>query len=207
MPSGMSLRPALTADEYAHWLPPDEASKILVAKFGDSYVARHTLLERIRGGKVRAVDQDLKEVDAQYWRAVGEDDQFWITGDLTLRVRDDVGYSSDLRFYHVRFDPNAVSAVIPPHLNKPGGVEEAPRNNPAIAANKGGRPPKSWWQDLWVEMCCQVYEGDIHPTATQADIFARMQQWVSDHDHDAGETVLKEAARKLSVALKARSET
>jgi hypothetical protein len=44
--------------------------------------------------------------------------------------------------------------------------------------NKGGAPPKPWWDDLWSEMFRQIYTGDLVPKR-QADIERAMLDWAA----------------------------
>jgi hypothetical protein len=60
----------------------------------------------------------------------------------------------------------------------------------------GGRPPKSWWDDLWAEIGKQLYEGDLKPDR-QTDIEKAMHDWITKNGHSAGETQVRERARKL----------
>jgi hypothetical protein len=107
----------LTADDVADWLTPSQAVEILESKFGKgsgSYIAKHTLLERIRGGRVRAVadqDEQLVEVGPENWSHVAEADIFWTSGDLTFKARGFHEWSA-VRFYDVRFDSQAVRAIV-----------------------------------------------------------------------------------------------
>lgn len=63
-------------------------------------------------------------------------------------------------------------------------------------ASGGGRPSKSFWEDLWAEMARQLYEGDLKPNK-QVDIENAMNNWLAKHGHSAGETQVRERARKL----------
>jgi hypothetical protein len=45
-------------------------------------------------------------------------------------------------------------------------------------------------------MCRLLYTGELIPK-TQADIEKAMHQWIDHHGHTAGETTVRERARKL----------
>jgi hypothetical protein len=77
-----------------------------------------------------------------------------------------------------------------------GGAKEEP-----LARRIEGRPPKAWWDDLWVEMCRQLYEGDLKPVR-QADIEKAMHAWLNANDHEASEMTVRTRARKLFAAIK-----
>jgi hypothetical protein len=103
----------LTAAEVAGWLTPEQAIEILAAKYGtgdDCYTAKHTLLQRLQGGRVRAASDphdELVVVGPDSWSQVKENDIFWESGDLTF-TRD----WEPVRFFDVRFEPDAVRAII-----------------------------------------------------------------------------------------------
>jgi hypothetical protein len=71
---------------------------------------------------------------------------------------------------------------------------DAPKSEPA--ANPGGRPPKTWWDDLWCEVWGQVYRGDLKPSR-QADIERAMLDWASTQRHAVSESTIKPLARKM----------
>jgi hypothetical protein len=68
-------------------------------------------------------------------------------------------------------------------------------------AAKGGRPKADWWEDLWIEICRQLYRGELIPK-TQADIERAMHQWISWHSHSAGDTTVRDRATKLWRVIK-----
>lgn len=62
--------------------------------------------------------------------------------------------------------------------------------------NKGGRPRKEWWDDLWCGVWGQIYRGELIPK-NQADVERAMLDWVSQHDQTVAESTIKPMARKL----------
>jgi hypothetical protein len=66
--------------------------------------------------------------------------------------------------------------------------------------NKGGRPPKEWWDDLWCAMWGEVYRGDFKPKS-QADIERAMMDWVLARDESVSESTLKPLARRMLTEL------
>jgi hypothetical protein len=64
----------------------------------------------------------------------------------------------------------------------------------------GGRPKADWWEDLWIEMCSQLYSGTLQPKK-QADIENAMQQWITDHGYSAAVSTTRSRARRLWPAL------
>jgi hypothetical protein len=185
----------------SHWrsFTPGLFDRTAAQRLSKSHIAKHTLLERIRGGKVKAVagqDEQLAEVGPENWGHVRETDIFWTTGDLTFSIRGHYEWKT-VRFFDVRFEPEAVRAIGPNAPKSP----DAPSVPKEAEVNKGGRPRKDWWDDFWIDICRQIYEGDLKP-ARQADLERAMLDWVSDHGYEVGETSIKNAARKLFKAWK-----
>jgi hypothetical protein len=74
----------------------------------------------------------------------------------------------------------------------------APSTGPKPPA--GGRRPAEWWDDLWIEMCRQLYCGEIQPTK-QSDLEAAMHQWLINRDKSAAISTVRGRARKLWMAI------
>ena len=68
------------------------------------------------------------------------------------------------------------------------------------AQNKGGRPPKEWWDDLWCAVWGQIYRGDFKPKS-QAEIERAMMDWVLAREESVSESTLKPLARKMFIEL------
>lgn len=81
----------------------------------------------------------------------------------------------------------------------------APVNSSGPSVPAGGRPPKSWWDDLWIDIARQLYNGDLKPVR-QADIERAMSDWVTANGHDASPSTLKPRAAKLWRALEAQDK-
>lgn len=69
----------------------------------------------------------------------------------------------------------------------------------------GGRPPASFWDDLWCSVWGQIYRGDLKPKL-QADVEKAMLQWVSAHGHEPSDSTIQLRARKLFQALQDEGE-
>jgi hypothetical protein len=48
----------LTIEQMADWISPSQAVEILKAAYNDLYLAKETLLERLRGGMVRSISEE-----------------------------------------------------------------------------------------------------------------------------------------------------
>lgn len=79
-----------------------------------------------------------------------------------------------------------------------------PKGTPKTAS-KGGRPPASYWDDLWSAMATQLYEGDLQPKR-QADIEKAMQDWASANGHEPAVSTIRDRARKLWLSLSREDE-
>lgn len=71
---------------------------------------------------------------------------------------------------------------------------------PSLQKTVGGRPPQAFWDDLLIDTIRQIYDGDWKPRSTE-EIVRRMQDWLIDKGENAGETALKERARKIKAAF------
>jgi hypothetical protein len=76
----------------------------------------------------------------------------------------------------------------------------AVKSKAAPSVPKGGRPKADWWDDLWVEICRQIYEGELIPKR-QADIERAMLEWVTNRGEDVGATTIRPRASKLWKAI------
>jgi hypothetical protein len=61
---------------------------------------------------------------------------------------------------------------------------------------KRGRPLAAWWDDLWVEMCRALYEGELKPQR-QVDIEKAMLEWTAQRGHEPSTATIRARARKL----------
>jgi len=206
---GAGFAQTVKMESKEEWISAAAALALLKPVLGE-YTAMLTIAERAHDGIVRSraarfvlKDPDKKaraeqdfDMPAEFWWARGHSalKQNWASGDFETWIRETI----HLRAYGVRFLRADIAKVIPmdmPSVAAPTGAAAAP--NPA----RGGRPKADWWDDLWVEICRQLYVGDLKPK-TQSDIERGMHQWITDHDKSAGETTIRERANKLWRAIK-----
>jgi hypothetical protein len=115
-----------TADDYiAGWLTPSQAVEILDRAYKEIGVSKRTLLERLRGGMVKAVSANstfhgsrerrevFYEIPSEDWEYVDTVDDIWITGHVTY-TRREYGRSEQtkVRHFNVRFKPENVLAIV-----------------------------------------------------------------------------------------------
>jgi hypothetical protein len=191
---------AITVEEYESWLTPTAALKKLEHLRGS---ASKAILERLRYGHIRAVARrynyrgrsgECFAVPMRIWEEAGHRvgaSSFWSTGDITLFI-------DDHRFalFSVRFDPAGLEEILSSDGQRMAPAETGRTEAQPVVTNRGGRPPKEWWSDLWVEMARQLYEGDLQPKR-QAEIEKAMADWISAEGYDASERTIRDAARKL----------
>jgi hypothetical protein len=61
--------------------------------------------------------------------------------------------------------------------------------------NKGGRPPKAFWDDFWIEFFGRIHDGDLEPKS-QADVKEAMIQILEDHNWPLDDRELDKPSRK-----------
>jgi hypothetical protein len=61
--------------------------------------------------------------------------------------------------------------------------------------NKGGRPPKAFWDDFWIEFFGRIHDGDLEPKS-QADVKEAMIQILEDHNWQLDDRELDKPSRK-----------
>jgi hypothetical protein len=79
----------------------------------------------------------------------------------------------------------------------------APAKAPAtleLSPNKGGRPRKEFWDDLWCAIWGEVYRGDFKPK-NQAEIERTMMAWIEERGEGVAESTIKPLARKMFLEM------
>ena len=67
----------------------------------------------------------------------------------------------------------------------------------SASPNKGGRPPKSYWEDAIVAMFDRIFHGSFNPS-TQAEIEAAMATWILEkHGDSPSEASVRTRAAKI----------
>jgi hypothetical protein len=210
----------VSPDEFAKWLTPQQG--LLRARLVLGNDAEKPIWERLHGGIIRTaalkssiasppnaephITEAPTVIPARYWGHFSDSTKsdFWQTGVARFffpAERKRVTSATVIRCFDVRLHPTDVEASFPQSRET---QPQEPPNRPALTLqelNKGGRPRKDWWDDFWIDICRQIYEGDLKP-AKQADLERAMHEWVINHGREAGETTIKSAARKLFKAWK-----
>jgi hypothetical protein len=186
------------------WISAAEAVELL-KPIMKPYTAQMTICTRAHSGLIRAhaerymIDSkvaDNREVPKDFWWAEGQAalEQNWSIGDFETWI----DHRIHLRAFGVSFLRADIEKMIPvANTETPAATVITATPSPG----KGGRPKADWWEDLWIEICRQLYVGDLKPK-TQADIERAMLQWISDQDKSAGGTTVRDRASKLWRAIK-----
>lgn len=112
--------------------------------------------------------------------------QDWARGVFKGNGRAPTG-SCHVQLTGVYFLRSALDALVTP------AVEPARQST---EQNKGGRPRKEWWDDLWCAVWGLAYRGDLQPK-NQADIERAMMAWIEERGETASESTIKPLARKM----------
>ncbi|WP_316202903.1 MULTISPECIES: hypothetical protein [unclassified Bradyrhizobium] len=214
------------------WLIPGDALAILAEAIGDRSIAIENLVGRLKVGLVLARYQSfawegiarpprmndpvfIEQKLWNYYRRSNDSAYVWDTGDLRLWIGSYGGSITEtntvLTFFGVKIDRQGIADTLKNLPTRTGSLDRQAQPTPpvatAVAANKGGRPKKDWWDDFWIEICRQIWIGDLKP-ATQAELERAMFEWVENHrDAEVGETTIKAAAKKLFKAWDLGSKT
>jgi hypothetical protein len=81
-------------------------------------------------------------------------------------------------------------------FDEPTGSDSS---KPAAAlpkSTKGGRPPASFWDDMWAAIASDLYVGALKPR-TQAEVERAMLTWIEGHGFTAATSTVRARARRL----------
>lgn len=210
----MAERATIALEQFKTWLTPHEALEIATEAFADEGTAKNAILEWLRGGQIHAAanssawefplrsrQTDLVLLDPDHWTHIASQSSlsdFWVTA----QIRFYHGYYAPLkisdvtiRFYGIRLDPAGVRAMVANAPAKPLKPSTPPASAEPSALNKGGRPKKDFWDDLWIEVCAHIHEQGI--PEHQADIENAMLNWAAENGHDLSVSSVRPKARKL----------
>jgi hypothetical protein len=177
------------------WISAAKAVEILKPHLG-SYTAQQTICARAYHHLVRAraeritADGDAlkpKTVPAAFWWAQGKGalEQNWAAGDFGTWIDQEI----HIQIFGVKFLRADIEKLLPEAVPKPPAKVEP-----------GGRSKADWWDDLWIEMCRQLYEGDLKPSK-QVDVEKAMLDWLASRGESPSSSTIRERARKLWAAI------
>jgi hypothetical protein len=206
--------------EFDAWLTPLDAVSALEGRY-TKIVAIQMMFIRLQGGALDAFARDFYTaplpasnplpyaVSVEIWQAIAAQHganfhvaRFWVSGDFTLTVPGNGDrLTMDFHYLGVRFDPVIIDQMAR-GLARPSPQQTVRTEDtaPPTAPNLGGRPRADWWDNLWIEMCRQIYNGNLKFDRI-ADIERAMHDFLATIDRSASEATLKRAARKLHAVL------
>jgi hypothetical protein len=190
------------------WISAADAVQLLQPVFNSAHLAKMTICKRAHNNLIRSraerfiVDKEEHsdfELPKGFWWAEGDGalHQNWPIGDFDTWVN--MG-NLHLQAFGVSFFRADIEKIIP--TDKRATAEPTP---PPPGPAVGGRPPADWWDDLWIEICRQLYAGDLKPTK-QADIESAMLQWLSNRGQTPSTSTIRARARKLWTAIQSEGE-
>jgi len=146
--------------------------------------------------------RDDVEIPKEFWWAEGHKalEQDWELGDFATWT--DLGritgnpHLSAGKVQIKAFGVSLLRADIEKMI-RTGPPSPAAAQAPAVpTATAGGRPPADWWDDLWIEICRQLYAGELIPKK-QSDIEGAMKDWLATRGEHPSDSTLRPRARKL----------
>ena len=192
------------------WITAAEAARLLKPVFGSEYMAQMTICKRAHSGLIRARAEQYManerarnnfEIPKEFWWAEGNIalTQNWPSGDFDTWI--DRG-NTHLRAFNVSFLRADIEKMIPPGTPAPADPIAAPS---APHTAQGGRPRADWWDDLWIEVCRQLYGGELIPKK-QGDIENAMKDWLAKRGEHPSDSTIRLRARKLWQAISREGE-
>ena len=180
------------------WICAAEALRIVTNLVGGQQQARRAICTRAHAGLINARAERFLvqgrsaptlDVPAGFWWAKGEAalQQNWATGDFATWI----DRKRHFQAFGVSFLRAGIDSLVGPARDAPSWQ---------AGKSKGGRPAAAWWDDLWVEIARQLYDGDLKPKA-QADIETAMKDWAATHGESPADSTIRPRARKLWTAL------
>jgi hypothetical protein len=162
--------------------------------------ARAQLMQKSDTGQPDRWTLEEREWDVPSWfwsnfTAQDASSQDWDRGLLNGKGRAPEGRCW-IRLSGVHFLRNALEGLLP---------DKEPVVDDAISANRGGRPRKEWWDDLWCAVWGRVYRGDLVPKS-QADLERAMLEWVEARGQSVAESTVKPLARKMFLEMQCEDE-
>lgn len=161
--------------------------------------AKAQLMQKSRAGRPENWEAEVREWDVPSWfwqnfTQDGSSSQDWERGVFNGKARSPSG-SCWIRLSGVFFYKDSLEALIPHQ-------DPAPTAN---LQNKGGRPRKEWWDDLWCAMWGKVHRGELIPK-NQADVEKAMLAWISEQDETVAESTIRPLARKMFIEMEREGE-
>jgi hypothetical protein len=190
------------------WVTPKRAVEYAAMCVG-SKGAQNAVWQRLQAGMIEAGaryrsyfgsntppdEQWEPDIPPSSWTSfVADGSDLWEAGDAKFYW----GQSTVL-FVGVLLSATDLKSSLPDPIEATEETKPAPAATPA--RERGGRPRKDFWDELWVDICVQIYEAKLIPKR-QADIEKAMLDWATKHGHDLSEATVRPRAKMLFSRLK-----
>jgi hypothetical protein len=184
------------------WISAASALQLVAEALGNQHEARLAICSRAYEGLINAKAVRYvagngrtladSKIPRDFWRDRGPSRlaQNWPAGDFERSI----GTFGVEKAFGVSFSREGIESLVRPALTIRNSRARFPQTT------TGGRPPAAWWDDLWVEIARQLYDGDLKPK-TQADIETAMKDWAATYGESPADSTIRPRARKLWTAL------
>lgn len=98
----------------------------------------------------------------------------------------------------LRFNRDDLTLLLPENKTSKNEQSISPKKN-------GGRQPAEWWDRLWIEICRQLYCGELIPKK-QSDLEKAMLDWLATQDENPSVSTIRTRARPLWDAISQEDE-
>nr|WP_157034235.1 hypothetical protein [Sphingomonas sp. Y57] len=202
---------AVDEDEFATWLRPDETIELLTRQL-DITAAYALIRNQLISGKLRSAatvaifsfevgkssSTDRCPIPSVMWETYPAEDMQIMCATGEARTESHQGGRASI--HGLKFCRSDVIEMLA--YFQPAATTNVPEIRPSRLSNsrRTGRPVNAWWEDLLIEMCRQLYAGDLKPFR-QADIEKSMSEWIALEGYSASETAVRTRARKLFHAI------
>lgn len=115
----------------------------------------------------------------------------WESGDFTAQVRQN-GSEREWRAFGVTFERSQIVAMAPPKADATASQQTAITKD----RSKGGRPTKTDWEAVMIELARQLYFGELIPKV-QADIEEAIAKHLASDGVSISESTIRDHARPL----------
>ena len=201
--------------DFETWLSPVEANLRARPVFGID--APYLILVHLSAGRLKArarllvAESGKKMTRCEYapippivWKAFARSPastraRFWKSSDAVVETHSDATGIVKYGLVDIRVDPADFQALLgwePPQSQSVGAEGESRESQIDKMSRAIGRPSKAFWDDLWLEMFRQLWQGEFNPK-NQADIEQAMLDWAVMNGYRLGRTSVKAPAKKL----------
>src|SRR6185503_826149 len=143
----------------------------------------------------------FSQIPRTAWTTRQVPDTFWITGDVDFpsrgsRSRIPLLANGPVSYFGVRFERLGIDLIVEraydlkretPVLRLPSAQKNLKRRGPK---------PKAFWAQMIEDIKASISTGELRALC-QADIERAMAAWLVEHDEDAGESTIRNYARKV----------